>query len=44
MRLFVEDVVEYITAEGSVLTEMLDRIRIYLDESRHRADEELERL
>lgn len=44
MRLFVEDVVQHITTDGSVSTEVFDRIHIYLEESRSRADEELERL
>ncbi|KAK3047170.1 hypothetical protein LTR09_011372 [Extremus antarcticus] len=44
VRLFVEDVVQHITTDGSVSTEVFDRIHIYLEESRSRADEELERL
>lgn len=44
VKLFVKDAVQHITTDENVSNEMLDRIHMYLEESRHKADQELERL
>lgn len=44
VRFFVENVVQHITRDNNVITEMLEIIHGYLEVSRCKAEEELERL
>lgn len=44
MKLFVRDAVEYVSADEHVSMEMLDRVDTLLEDSKRKADEELEKL
>lgn len=42
--MFVRDVVKYVSADEHVTMEMLDRVGMFLEDSRQKAEEELEKL